>query len=434
MLTYQHSLDWLYSFIDSEKTLPQTPLDFNLPRTAALLQSLGNPHTRFPAVVVAGTKGKGSTCAMLEAVLRAAGWRVGLFTSPHLHSYRERMQVNRVLPTPAELAALVELIQPTVATLDPALGRLSTYEIGVALGLTWFAQQQVDFAVLEIGLGGRYDAVNVVTPLLSVITAISYDHMAILGDTLGKIAGEKAGIIKPNVPVLTTVQPPEAASVIADVAAKHDAPLFVATLAGVQERGSGERALYPLVIVPDALHLKGDFQMQNAQLAAGAALLLREIGLSLSDDAIRSGLATADWPGRFEVIAREPTIVVDGAHNGDSARVLMSAMRQNFSYERLILVLGTSSDKDLPAIGRELVPHAAVVLLTQSRHPRATPTAVLREHVAPLATGVVEEFVDILPALLRARELAQPNDLICVTGSLFVVAAAREALGLGVAD
>lgn len=434
MLTYQQTLDWLYSFIDSEKKLPQTPLDFNLPRVTALLHALGDPHTRYPAVVVAGTKGKGSTCAMLEAILRVAGQRVGLFTSPHLHSYRERMQINRQPVSQDELVRLVAQVQPVVATLDPALGPLSTYEIGVALGLTYFAQQAIDFAVLEIGLGGRYDAINTVTPLLSVITSISYDHMAILGDTLSKIAGEKAGIIKPHVPVLTTVQPPDAATTIAEAARAAAAPLFIATLSGLQEQASGERADYPLEIVPPNLALQGEFQMQNAQLAAGAALLLREMGLPINDDAIRAGLITAQWPGRFEVIALQPTIVVDGAHNGESAHVLMRSLRQAFAYQRLILVLGTSSDKDIAGIVRELVPAAARVVLTQSRHPRSTPTAVLREQVLPLAHGLVEEASDVPPAIERARELADPQDLICVTGSLFVVAAAREALGLATAE
>jgi dihydrofolate synthase/folylpolyglutamate synthase len=434
MLTYQQTLDWLYGFIDSEKKLPQTPLDFNLPRVAALLHALGDPQLGYPAVVVAGTKGKGSTCAFLEAILRTAGLRVGLFTSPHLHSYRERIQINRTPIGPDELAALVERIQPAVAALDQALGPPSTYEIGVALGLSYFAAQQVDFAVLEIGLGGRYDAINTVTPLLSVITSISYDHTAILGDTLAKIAGEKAGIIKPYVPVLTTVQHPEAAATIASAAAAASAPLLIATLGGVQEQASGEQAEYPLDIVPQALGLPGEFQMQNAQLAAGAALLLRDMGLPVSDDAIRGGLATARWPGRFETIAQSPTIVVDGAHNGDSAQVLLRSLRQTFQYERLILVLGTSSDKDIAGIVRALVPAAAAVVLTQSRHPRSTPPAVLHEHVAALFSGPTIETSDIPPALEQARQLANPQDLICVTGSLFVVAAAREALGLAIAD
>ncbi|HYF65756.1 MAG TPA: folylpolyglutamate synthase/dihydrofolate synthase family protein [Herpetosiphonaceae bacterium] len=434
MLTYQEALDWIYSFIDSEKKLPQTPLDFNLPRVRALLAALGDPQTRYPAVVVAGTKGKGSTCAMLESIIRAAGIKVGLFTSPHLHSYRERMQIDRAMPSQAELAGLVEQIQPVAAALDPGLGRLSTYELGVALGLLWFAQQAVEFAVLEIGLGGRYDAINTVTPLLSVIASISYDHTAILGDTLALIAGEKAGIVKPGVPVLTTVQPAEAAEVIAATAAAHEAPLFVATLGGLREQASGEQAEYPLEIVPAALGLKGDFQMQNAQLAAGAALILRELGLPLSDDAIRRGLAEVSWPARLEQIGERPAVVADGAHNGESARVLLQALRGSFAFDRLILVLGTSSDKDIAGIARELVPAAAAVVLIQSRHPRATPTAVLREHVARLAAGPVEERPDIPPALELARELAGPNDLICVTGSLFVAAAAREAVGLGDPD
>ncbi len=433
MLTYQQALDWVYSFIDSEKNLPRNAAEFNLPRTLALLELLGNPQTHYPAVVVAGTKGKGSTCAMLEAILRAAGLKTGLFTSPHLHSYRERMQVNRTLPTQAELAALVAQIQEPVAALDPALGRPSTYEIGVALGLLHFARSGVDLAVLEIGLGGRFDAINSVTPLLSVITSISYDHTAILGDTLAAIAGEKAGIIKPGVPVLTTVQPPEAAAVIAQRAAEQGAPLFIATLGGVQERASGAQAAYPLDIVPAALSLQGEFQMVNAQLAAGAALLLRELGAPLSDDALRFGLAHTAWPGRFEIVATAPTVVIDGAHNGDSARVLLRALRQQ-PHQRLILVLGTSADKDIAAIARELVPAADQLILTRSRHPRALDPALLGARIAAVASAPVEHVDTVGAALERALQLAAPTDLICVTGSLFVAAEAREHMGLAQPD
>ncbi|HEY1011702.1 MAG TPA: folylpolyglutamate synthase/dihydrofolate synthase family protein [Herpetosiphonaceae bacterium] len=434
MLTYQQAMDWLYSFIDSERKLPANALDFNLPRVAALLRELGDPQTRYPAAVVAGTKGKGSTCAMLEAILRASGLKTGLFTSPHLHSYRERMQIDRTLPSQEQLAGLVERIQPAAARLDPALGRLSTYELGVALGLTHFAEQEVDFAVLEIGLGGRYDAINTVTPLVSVIASISYDHTAVLGDTLAAIAGEKAGIIKPGVPALTTVQQPEAAAVIAERAADQGAPFFIATISGVREQATGELAPYPLDIVPAALALRGEFQLANAQLAAGAAMLLREQGLPVTDRSIAAGLASASWPGRLETVASAPAIVVDGAHNGDSARVLLRALRQEFSFERLILVLGVSNDKDIAAIARELAPAAAELVLTRSPHPRSMPTAQLRELVAPLAAGPIHEAPEPAEALALARSLAGPADLICVTGSLFVVAAAREALGLAEAD
>ena len=433
MSAYQTALDWLYSFIDSEKNLPRTSSEFKLARTKGLLTALGNPHTQYPSVVVAGTKGKGSTCAMLESMVRAAGLNTGLWTSPHLHSYRERMQINRVPPTQQRLISLVEEIKPAVAQLDPQLGQPSVYELGVTLGLLYFAQEQVDLAVLEIGIGGRLDAINVATPLLAVIASISYDHMAVLGDTLGAIAGEKAGIIKPFVPVITAVQAAEAADAIAQRATELQAPLFIAATAGVQEAASGALAEYPTLIIGDNVGLPGDFQLENARLAVGAGMLLRELGWPLTDDTIRQGLKTTHWPGRFELVGEHPPIVVDGAHNGASAQVLLRSLRA-LSYERLILVLGTSSDKDVEAMARELGPAIDHVVLTQSGHPRALPIEELQGRFAPWTNASITTAPDVQLAIHAARSLAQADDLICVAGSLFVVAAAREALGLAEAD
>src|SRR5262245_12103541 len=228
-LTYQESLDYLYSFLDTEKKLPSTPAEFNLPRTAALLTALGEPQRAFPSVVVAGTKGKGSTAALIEAIARAAGLRTGLWTSPHLHSYRERIQVDRRMISQAELIQAVESIRPLVEAFDPQpFGKLSVFIIGFAIALRYFAAQAVDLAVLEVGLGGRYDSANVITPLLSVITSISYDHMHVLGDTLRQIAYEKAGILKPSVPAISAPQHPEALAEIARVANEVGAPLWLA--------------------------------------------------------------------------------------------------------------------------------------------------------------------------------------------------------------
>ncbi|HET9223008.1 MAG TPA: Mur ligase family protein, partial [Roseiflexaceae bacterium] len=227
-MTYQESLDYLYSFLDTERKLPRRPAELNLPRTAALLAALGEPQRAFPSVVIAGTKGKGSTAVLIEAIARASGLRTGLWTSPHMHSYRERIQVDRRLITQAELIGAVEAIQPVVAAFEQGEhGAPTVFELGFAIALRFFAEQAVDLAVLEVGLGGRYDSANVVTPLLSVITSISYDHMHVLGDTLRQIAYEKAGIIKPGVPAITVAQQPEALAEIARVAAEVGGPLWV---------------------------------------------------------------------------------------------------------------------------------------------------------------------------------------------------------------
>jgi len=456
-MNYQQTLDYLYSFLDSEAKLPRTPAEFNLPRTIALLRALGEPQRAFPSVVIAGTKGKGSTAALLEAIVRSSGLRTGLWTSPHLHSYRERIQVNRRLISQDELIRAVEAIQPEIAAFTPdPHGVLSTFMLGFGLALRYFAAQQVDLAILEVGLGGRYDSANAVTPLLSVITSISYDHIRILGDTLKQIAYEKAGIIKPGVPAITAPQHPEALAEIVRVAAEVGAPLWIAddrtgtiyrapTTDDDEPRGEPFNLRskiqnlkwfdpYERYHGPTTTALRGVFQRENARLATGAALLLRDAGLPISDAAIAEGLATAQWPGRLDIVPGAPPIVLDGAHNGDSAHKLIQSLDEAFPGRRLVLVLGTMQDKDLSRILAELIPAASALVLTRSLHPRALADLeelaaraepLLRDRRAPIV--IAPQVPD---ALERARALAGPEDLICVTGSLFIVAAAREALGL----
>ncbi|MFL5802141.1 MAG: bifunctional folylpolyglutamate synthase/dihydrofolate synthase [Roseiflexaceae bacterium] len=447
--TYQEALDYLYSFLDTERTLPRRPAELNLPRTSALLAALGEPQRSLRSVVIAGTKGKGSTAAMIEAITRAAGLRTGLWTSPHLHSYRERIQVDRALITQAELVAEVAAIQPVVAAFNQdRYGAPSVFELGFAIALRYFAKRQVDLAILEVGLGGRYDSANAVTPLLSIITSISYDHMQILGDTLHQIAYEKAGILKPGVSAITIAQPPEAMDEIARVAAVVGAPLWVAAdlsvfrgpWSGATDHGprttDGPTWFDPFERYrgPAETALRGMFQRENARLAAGAALLLRDQGLPISDDAIGAGLAAAQWAGRLELIPGDPPIVLDGAHNGDSAHKLVQSLGAAFPGRRLVLVLGTSQDKDITRILAELAPAAGALVLTRSQHPRAwVDLEELAARAEPLLHDARIPIViapDVPKAIERARKLAGPGDLICVTGSLFVVAAAREALGL----
>lgn len=431
--TYQETLDYLYSFLDSERKLPRTPAEFNLPQTTALLQAVGEPHHSFPSIVIAGTKGKGSTAALLEAILRLAGLRTGLWISPHLHSYRERIQVDRRLISQAELIDAVERLRPVIDMFDQRrYGTPTVFQLGFALALRHFAECAVDIAILEVGLGGRYDSANVVTPALSVITSISYDHMRTLGDTLTRIAYEKAGILKSGVAALTIPQHPEAMSEIVRVAAEVGAPLRVAAAGG----GAiiGER-FDPFAIYqgPTETALQGVFQRENALLAAGAALLLRDAGWRIPDAAIGAGLAGARWPGRMEVVAGAPPIVLDGAHNGDSARKLVVSLNEAFPGRRLAFVLGVSYDKDIPRILPELMPAADALVLTRSRHPRAmTNLDELAAGAAPFlrpSTPLLHTS-DVPEALEHARALAGPGGLVCVTGSLFVVAAAREALGI----
>ncbi|HWQ12360.1 MAG TPA: folylpolyglutamate synthase/dihydrofolate synthase family protein, partial [Roseiflexaceae bacterium] len=449
-MDYQQALDYLYSFIAGERQLPRPPPELNLVRTTALLAALGSPQRAFPSVVVAGTKGKGSTCAMIEAIARAAGLRVGLWSSPHLHSYRERIQVDRRLILQAELVRLVEQVRPHVEAVTRETGGPPvTFAIGFALALRHFADAQVDLAVLEVGLGGRYDSANVVDPILSVITSISYDHMEILGRTLAEIARQKAGIMRPGVPAITVPQPPEALEALVRAAEETGAPLYVIAdptlkIEDFSANDAPQAASCNLPSVtpfdprteyrgPLETGLPGAYQRDNARLSAGAALLLRRAGLPIDDAAIAAGLAGARWPGRMEIVGHAPTFVLDGAHNGDSARRLVESLGELFPGRRLVLVFGTSRDKDLPRMLAELVPAADALVLTHSLHPRSlTDLAWLREQAAPLLRpgAPVAAYDDVPEALEAARALAGPRDVVCVTGSLFIVAAVREALGL----
>ncbi|NNJ09144.1 bifunctional folylpolyglutamate synthase/dihydrofolate synthase [Chloroflexales bacterium ZM16-3] len=432
-LTDQDALRWLRSFVDTEKALPRTPTEFNLPRTQALLDLLGSPQRRYPSVVIAGTKGKGSTAAIVESILRAGGLRTGLYTSPHLHTFRERIQVDRELITPGMITQRITEIQPLVAQMAAGVGGLSIYEVETALALAHFAAAQVGCAVLEVGLGGRDDAVNAVTPTVSAISSLSLDHMQILGATLGEIAAHKAGIIKPGVPIVSVPQAAEAAAVLAHVAAAQGAPLYIAGPDGLRHAADVVRP-YPTVPRPDTLRLAGQFQIENAQLASGIALLLRDAGVPIPDKAFAEGLASVRWPGRLETLRLRPRLIVDGAHNGDSARKLMAALREIHPSGRLFLILGASADKDLAAIAAALVPHAETLIVTQSPHLRAATIPALLAAVRPFARNEPLATLDASAAIAEALRRARPDDLICATGSLFVVAAVREACGYLEAD
>ncbi len=431
---YRAALDYLNRFVDYERGMPHaySPVIFNLARTARLLEGLGRPDEHYPCLLIAGTKGKGSTAAFLESMLRASGLRTGLYTSPHLHTWRERIQVDRQ-PIPKEdVASWIERLRPLVEEMSASgdHGPPTYYEISTALALGYFAARGVDVAVLEVGLGGRLDATNVVRPRVSVLTTIGYDHMAILGSTLDRIAGEKAGIIKPGGQAVSAPQQPEAMAVFESVCEAQQATLWVAEAHEVRRAiPSGPPLPYPFLVESVPLGLRGGFQRTNARVSLAALLAFGEQGWSFPEEALRQGLEQARWPGRLEVVGERPWVVLDGAHNIDSARALHAALDE-FVFRRRILVVGFSRGHDVAAFLGELAPSSSSIITCASRHPRALAAADVA-HIAAQATDVpVEVASSVAAALERARALAAPEDLICVTGSLFVVAEARETFGL----
>jgi dihydrofolate synthase/folylpolyglutamate synthase len=430
-MDYRDALVYIYSFTDYEKRgfAVYAPEFYNLERVYRLLALLGDPQRAFQSVHIAGSKGKGSTAAMIESVLRAAGHRTGLYTSPHLHTFRERIQVGGQLIPEANVARLVEKVRPLVSRVED----ITTFEVITALAFAWFAEQGVEWAVLEVGLGGRLDATNVVIPAIAVITSISLDHTAILGDTLAEIAAEKAGIIKPGVPVVSAPQTDEARAVIENACVQHGAPLTLVGRHWAWKAGHADLSGQSFTIAhgPESIGglwipLLGAHQLQNATTAVATLAQLQEAGVAIPQTAIQEGLRTVRWPGRLEFLGRSPLVVVDSAHNGDSARKLMAALTTYSDFQRLIVILGVSVDHATPELMTALLGNADRAIATQAQHPRAADPAWLRAQGAEL--GFDLEVSETIPqALDLALKDASPEDLVCGTGSVFVAAEVRAA-------
>ncbi len=428
---YARTLREIFAHVDYSRSRqhPYNAETYNLDRMWALMRLLGDPQDAFPSIHIAGSKGKGSTSAMTSSILQAAGRRTGLYTSPHLHTFRERIRIDGAFIARERLISLWDELKPVIARLP----RTTTFEIITALAFMHFARPPVDMAVIEVGLGGRLDATNVITPQACAITALSLEHTDLLGDNIAAIAGEKAGIIKPGAPVVTGPQPPEAMAVIERAAAAAGAPLIrvgqdwrwaIRELApdGLRLDIYGPDSTIKEAFVP----LTGEHQAVNAAIAVALAHALDDP--RISEDVIRQGLARTYWPGRLESLSQRPTILLDSAHNRDSAARLRSALR-HFPRQRLILLFGASADKDIAGMLAILGEDADAIILTRSFHPRAADPS--RLYAA--ARGIFPEKAlylteDAAPGLEQALSLAEEEDLILVGGSIFVVAAVREAL------
>ena len=428
------ALDFIYSFIDYEKQRdPHIKTVWDLRRVDALLARLGNPHLKAKTVHIAGSKGKGSTAVMTASVLTAAGYKTGLYTSPHLHLFNERIRVDDKLISNDEIVELVAKIKPEVeAVNEEALyGRLTTFEVTTVLGFCYFAQNKADFQVIEVGLGGRLDATSVVNPDVCVITPISYEHTDILGNTLTAIAGEKAGIIKAGSVVVSAPQPDEADAVFTTTCAKLRAKLIRVGKDITFQRTRFDDLRQSLIVhgrlreYEFTIPLLGQYQLSNAATAIGALEVLIEKGADIPPQAVLQGMQNVNWEGRLQVLNRHPLVIADGAHNQDSAQKLRQSLQQYFKYDKAVLVIGMSSDKDLPGIVAELAPAFSQVIVTRSMHPRAMAAAPIAAEFNKHGITALQTD-DIAEAMPLALSLVGENDMICVTGSLFVAAGAIE--------
>lgn len=411
---------------------------FDLANSRALASRLGTPQSKFRIVHIAGTNGKGSTAAMIESILRSAGHRTGLYTSPHLERINERIRVDEAEISDAEFAAaftrLHELIEKMLSTGElPA--HPTFFECVTAMALDVFARVPVDFAVLEVGMGGRLDSTNIVTPEVSVITQIHFDHESFLGHSIAEIAAEKAGIIKPGIPVVSAAGHPEAKEVIRRRAADLGSPVIDIDSAYRVENLSATGGFYTAVVsdssAPGAppttlkLSLAGRYQVRNAITALAAARALAARGARLPEAAITEGIAGVHWPGRLERISEKPAVFLDGTHNPAGARELAAFWREHLPGRRIHLVYGSVRDKSVDEIAGLLFPHAATVTVTAPRQPRALSAETLADMTRHLAPKM-EVISDPGEALEHAIAVAAPDDAVFVTGSLYLVGDLRR--------
>ncbi len=429
-MKFEEAMDYL-------RNLTKFGMNFGLSRISELMRRLGNPQEKLNIVHIGGTNGKGSTGAMIAAALAVGGYRVGTFTSPHLHSYTERYRINGEEITGGDIANLIERLRPHLeAMVKEGFEHPTEFEVSTALAFCYFLEQQVDLLALEVGLGGAIDSTNVINkPLVSVITNVAMDHMDYLGQTVTEIARVKVGIIKDRVPVVTASQNPAVLKVIRKACEQHKSPLVSVghdvtwepvgniSLQGQRLNIKGRRAFYENILIP----LLGRHQLENTATAIAVLEILGDAGYQISGDAIRQGLMLTRWPARMEIIQEKPMVLIDAAHNYEGAKSLRQALDDYFPTRQVVLVMGMLGDKERGRVVAELAPRARMAIITKPNSPRAGDWQQLAEEIRPLVpeVRVVEE---IKAAVTQGIEAAGSGDLVCITGSFYMVAEAREYL------
>lgn len=445
-MDYQDTINYLYN-------LQKYGIKFGLANTIRLMSMMDNPHLKFRSVHIAGTNGKGSTAAMVASVLQEAGYKVGLYTSPHLINFTERIRINNEEISEKMVIELTDELRSRLAAIEASDCKEEKFtptffEFTTTIAFTYFAEEKVDIAVIETGMGGRLDSTNVINPVVSVITPIDYDHKEFLGDTISAIANEKAGIIKERAVVVSSPQCDEAERIIRDVSLNKNARLLVVGKdASVIEKGCGLdgcRFDYKGInaeFKDIEIGLAGRHQIINAATALLTIEVLRNLCenlppftkgglgglLSINDKAIRDGLKKARWPGRLEIVSREPLILIDGAHNPSAARRLRDFLQEILSNKKITLVLGILSDKDIDGILSELVPISEKIIATKPDYYRAAGPYELKDRIKRFGKDAIV-MNNVPDAIIYAKEIAQPDTVICITGSLFTVGEARAFL------
>lgn len=448
-LTYQQALDIIHSFDDPYLAALKNrgQQTWGLDRIRARLNELGNPHLAYPTIHVAGTKGKGSTAAFIAQGLIESGLKTGLYTSPHLQDWRERLQINREWISKSDLASLVDDYQNVKSSVEG----LSAFEVTTALAFWYFSREHCDIAVIEVGLGGRLDATSVVEPLVTVITNISLDHTQLLGDTLEKIAAEKAAIIKPHTPVISGPQQPPALKVIEQTSAANASPLLVIgrdwiiTPISLGWDGSKAEIRSKETVIHLDVGMVGATQIENAAVAYAALQAAQQKEIPVTDAAIQRGMSEMRWPGRLEKVGENPLIVLDGAHNPYSIERLVEALTTLGGYEALTVIFGCMADKQVSDMLAALLPTCQRIIFTHAENSRAASADDLLmaaqelvndgiQHGDSWASVVhLEAAADLRSAIELSRQGMKPADGLCITGSLAVVGEARTIL-LGSAD
>lgn len=421
-MDYKETIEWISGF-------QKHGMKLGLERIRYICKKLGNPQNNYNIIHVGGTNGKGSVCNFIGSILTSAGYNVGIFTSPHLQRFSERFVINDKEISKSDVAYLTKKIKPIVDEMI-GKGKIPTYfEIVTAMAFQYFSSQKVDYALIEVGLGGRFDATNIVKPILTIITNISLDHQEILGEDISKIASEKAGIIKKDIPIITAAKD-NAIKIIKNKSKEKKSNLFQVDDSRWKKIGNQDLIIHGILNEYNVkTKMMGNFQGENIAISIVAIENLQMNGVFITDDNIIKGIFNAENPGRMEIISDNPMVLLDGAHNISGMKVLKEAIESDFVYNKLILIIGILEDKKIDEMLKIIIPNTDMIITSKSDNLRSMDPSILKEKIKNIDQNKrTISIVEIKKAIDYAKNLAKIDDIILITGSLFTVGNARDYL------